>query len=160
MNYSERRKTGALVREQDGKGVGRGWDGAGSESKEWSEVLPDKIFFFSLSSFFFSLSILESCCREGIYRTNCRFNIIVRSYPREYTRSHQNSAVKHEWARLVLGLVTTWESLVPYVLLLHHCPSFLLITYSFGPVEPIRIEDEHWSKGKGKPRGPEINSLI
>ena len=96
----------------------------------------------------------------SIYSTNCWFDYIVRSYPREYTRSHQNSAVKHEWARLVLGLVTTWESLVPYVLFLHHCPSFLLITYSFGPVEPIRIEDEHWSKGKGKPRGPEINSLI
>ena len=56
MNYSERRKTGALVREQDGKGVGRGWDGAGSESKEWSEVLPDKIFL-SLSLFFFFLSL-------------------------------------------------------------------------------------------------------
>ena len=144
--------------------MGRGWegDGMGLEARAKSGVRYCRIRFFSLSlsSLFFSLSILESCCREGIYRTNCRFYCIVRSYPREYTRSHQNSAVKHEWARLVLGLVTTWESLVPYVLFLHHCPSFLLITYSFGPVEPIRIEDEHWSKGKGKPRGPEINSLI
>ena len=43
-------------------------------------------------------------------------NFIIRSYLRENTRSHQNSEVKRVWAGLVLGLVTTWESPVAYVL--------------------------------------------
>src|SRR3954468_10853198 len=42
----------------------------------------------------------------------------MRSYQHKSTGSHQNSAVKRAWARVVLGWVTSWE-----VLVLH--PSFL-----------------------------------
>ncbi|MED6142597.1 hypothetical protein PIB30_115308, partial [Stylosanthes scabra] len=36
----------------------------------------------------------------------------VRSYQHQCTVSHQNSAVKRAWARVVLGWVTSWEVLV------------------------------------------------
>ncbi|MED6178525.1 hypothetical protein PIB30_108489, partial [Stylosanthes scabra] len=38
--------------------------------------------------------------------------MIVRSYQHQCTGSHQNSAVKRAWARVVLGWVTSWEVLV------------------------------------------------
>ena len=44
-----------------------------------------------------------------------RLKFINRSYHPEHTRSHQNSEVKQDWARLVLRSVTTWESLVTIV---------------------------------------------
>ena len=65
---------------------------------------------------YFDLTAISFCCFSaymGIYRALLIMDFILRSYPREYTRSLQTSEVKHEWARLVLGLVTTWESLVP-----------------------------------------------
>ena len=37
---------------------------------------------------------------------------VVRSYLGYYTGSHQNSAVKRPWARIVLGWVTSREVLV------------------------------------------------
>ncbi|MED6142520.1 hypothetical protein PIB30_114602, partial [Stylosanthes scabra] len=36
----------------------------------------------------------------------------VRSFQHQCTGSHQNSAVKRAWARVVLGWVTSWEDLV------------------------------------------------
>ena len=41
-----------------------------------------------------------------------RYDYVVRSYQRYYTGSHQNSAVKRAWARIVLGWVTSREVLV------------------------------------------------
>lgn len=38
--------------------------------------------------------------------------LVVRSYLGYYTGSHQNSAVKRPWARIVLGWVTSREVLV------------------------------------------------
>ncbi|MED6154264.1 hypothetical protein PIB30_110595, partial [Stylosanthes scabra] len=44
---------------------------------------------------------------------NCvRIQWQVRSYQHQCTGSHQNSAVKRAWARVVLGWVTSWEVLV------------------------------------------------
>ena len=51
----------------------------------------------------------------GLYRGGIPSNSINRSYHPEHTRSHQNSEVKQDWARLVLRSVTTWESLVTIV---------------------------------------------
>ena len=45
-------------------------------------------------------------------------NVMVRSYHRDYTASHQHSAVKLCWALSVLGLVTSWEPRVT------HCTAF------------------------------------
>ena len=39
---------------------------------------------------------------------------MVRSYHRDYTASHQHSAVKLCWALSVLGLVTSWEPRVTH----------------------------------------------
>ncbi|MED6226420.1 hypothetical protein PIB30_103541, partial [Stylosanthes scabra] len=50
----------------------------------------------------------------------------VRSYQHQCTGSHQNSAVKRDWARVLLGWVTSWE-----VLVLH-----LFFSTSFLPVLP------------------------
>ena len=39
---------------------------------------------------------------------------VVRSYLGYYAGSHQNSAAKRPWARIVLPWVTRWEVLVSY----------------------------------------------
>ena len=44
----------------------------------------------------------------------CRRLGVVRSYLGYYAGSHQNSAAKRPWARIVLPWVTRWEVLVSY----------------------------------------------
>ena len=48
-----------------------------------------------------------------VYAT-CPSAVVVRSYLGYYAGSHQNSAAKRPWARIVLPWVTRWEVLVSY----------------------------------------------
>lgn len=47
--------------------------------------------------------------RSCIFIIIRRKTVMQRSYQGEYTRSHQNTEVKHLWAGLVLGRVISWE---------------------------------------------------
>ncbi|MED6129740.1 hypothetical protein PIB30_110887, partial [Stylosanthes scabra] len=66
------------------------------------------------------------CPRRRAYDDCVRIHWQVRSYQHSCTGSHQNSAIKRAWARVVLGWVTSWE-----VLVLH-----LFFSTSFLPVLP------------------------
>ena len=46
--------------------------------------------------------------------------VVVRSYLGYYAGSHQNSAAKRPWARIVLPWVTRWEVLVSYPFCVPH----------------------------------------
>ena len=48
-----------------------------------------------------------------MYRSGTALDV-VRSYLGYYAGSHQNSAAKRPWARIVLPWVTRWEVLVSY----------------------------------------------
>ncbi len=67
-----------------------------------------------------------------IYIQLMKMRWCLRSYLGESTRSHQNSEVKHLWARLVEWWVTTFESRVlkTFLLLLFSC-SFFSPLFSF-----------------------------
>ena len=61
-------------------------------------------------------------------------SVVVRSYLGYYAGSHQNSAAKRPWARIVLPWVTRWEVLVSYPFcILHFCPvnDFALYPFDF-----------------------------
>ena len=47
--------------------------------------------------------------RQHICMVTQHLPVMQRSYQGEYTRSHQNTEVKHLWAGLVLGRVISWE---------------------------------------------------
>ena len=51
---------------------------------------------------------------SGDIYVGCRGLAVVRSYLGYYAGSHQNSAAKRPWARIVLPLATRWKVLVSY----------------------------------------------
>ena len=69
---------------------------------------------------------------------NIKLDFRQRPYCDEYTRSHQNSAVKHHKARSVLGWGTAWEALrVPLTFSMHANGTIVVMWYKADPMRSI-----------------------
>ena len=64
----------------------------------------------------------------------CGVSGVVRSYLGYYAGSHQNSAAKRPWARIVLPWVTRWEVLVsyPFCVSAHGFSTSAAFSFDFG----------------------------
>ena len=107
-----------MMEEASERKQGRGECVGRNKFNEKSDV--SEVLYFGMSSIYNTATVAFPC---------------LRSYLGESTRSHQNSEVKHLWARLVEWWVTTFES---RVLKTFHIFSFFFF-FNFFSLQPSLI---------------------
>src|ERR1044072_6643860 len=85
---------------------------------------------FFLCYFFFLIYFIFVATNANTYYILLRITLRVRSYQQQRTASHQNSAVKCDWAIVVVGWVTASEVLVVHPFFFF-CYFFFLIYFIF-----------------------------